>query len=278
MREYVTLVREIESEPVLVICKPSDTATVTRELSDILDVRYLQHPIDDGWIRDNGPIGALEGDKLVAVDFRFNSWGGRFAPWDGDESVGAAVASSLLCEHRVVDFVLEGGAISFNGRGVATVVEECVLNPSRNGVVSRADFESIVFRALGVHHVIWLPYGILEDLDNTDGHVDNVAVWIGEDHVLVQLSSPDNVNFPRLSANLETLAGVVLGDGRQLRTVVPHLPYAEIPNGRRQPAPYINFVFTNHKVLVPSVGDVADPARRNISISDTAPQYSPGPK
>jgi agmatine deiminase len=54
----------------------------------------LELPIDDSWIRDNGPIFVVNdrGD-LAIVDFRFNSWGEKYAPWDRDAEVTARLAS-----------------------------------------------------------------------------------------------------------------------------------------------------------------------------------------
>jgi agmatine deiminase len=45
-------------------------------------------PIDDSWVRDNGPIFVTDGRGGVAlVHFGFNSWGERFLPYDRDARV-----------------------------------------------------------------------------------------------------------------------------------------------------------------------------------------------
>jgi agmatine deiminase len=258
--EYAQVIQAIlPYEPVLVVCGEQDQDRV-RDLVPS-GVQLVVHPIDDGWIRDNGPLVVRTGDSLLAVDFEFNSWGGRFAPWEGDSTVGMTLAQQLGVAREHVPFVLEGGAISFNGDGTALVVEECVLKENRNGKVSRERFEQVVGEHLGVQKVIWLPFGLLEDLPNTDGHVDNVAVFVDVGRVLVQIVDRGNPNFERLRRNVDVLRSSRDARGYLLDVeVVSFLPYAEMPGGGEQPVPYLNFAITNGSVLVPSVGGGSDAA------------------
>jgi agmatine deiminase len=196
--EYVQIIEAIlPYEPVVVVCRQQDEDRVASLIPK--EAVLVAHPIDDGWIRDSGPLAIRVGESLVAVDFAFNSWGGRFAPWTGDATVGEMLARYCDVPREYVPFVLEGGAISFNGDGTALVIEECVLNKNRNGAVSRKRFESLIGAHLGVDKVIWLPFGLLEDLAGTDGHVDNVAIFVDVDRVLVQMVDQMNPNFGRLS-------------------------------------------------------------------------------
>jgi agmatine deiminase len=256
--EYLQVIQAVlPYEPVLLICREQDRKSVLDFVPR--EVQLVVHPIDDGWIRDNGPLAVRVDGSLLAVDFEFNSWGGRFAPWEGDSTVGVAVTQELGVAREHVSFVLEGGAISFNGDGTALVVEECVLNKNRNGEVSREHFEQLVRKHLGVQKVIWLPFGLLEDLPNTDGHVDNVAIFVDTNRVLVQMTDRDNPNFQRLSRNLEVLRSSRDARGSLLEVeIVSFLPYAEMPDGTEQPVPYLNLAITNGGLLVPSVGSKFD--------------------
>ena len=263
-REYCSLVKVAsEDEPVLVVCREEETEELRRQF-DTDAVAVLAHQIDDGWIRDNGPIivrnrSAADGDgSLVAIACGFNSWGNRFSPTIGDLSVRRAIAQELdlIYEDATADLVLEGGAVSSNGKGTLLVAEECVLTESRNPGMTKADFERIVADRLGAQKVIWVPHGLLEDLPNTDGHVDNVAVFIGTAEVLVQAVEPTNPNSERPAANADRLRYEVLSDGNRLRIVeCPILPYAGMPDGSKQAVPYLNFVLTNASVILPSGGD-----------------------
>ena len=72
---------------------------------------FVEIATDDAWLRDTGPIFVAEGDRQVALDFRFDSWGGKYPPWDRDDRVAAQVAAHMGVRVERVDSVLEGGAI-----------------------------------------------------------------------------------------------------------------------------------------------------------------------
>jgi agmatine deiminase len=257
--EYGEITRLIANdERVVLVCRDEDQQLIRSCVPSNVDL--VVHQVDDGWIRDNGPVGVEVSGSLLAVDFAFNSWGGRFSPWDGDASAGQAIAKYLGVDREVVPFVLEGGAISFNGNGTALVVEECVLHPNRNGdSISKKHFEAVISRHLGVRKVVWLPFGLLEDLPNTDGHVDNVAVFVSETMVLAQMVRRTNPNFSRLSRNLDAIRSSRGAQGEKLEVeVVASLPYSVMPSGTLQPVPYLNFAVTNQSVLVPSVETPTD--------------------
>jgi agmatine deiminase len=248
---------------VYVICRDEDQARVRGLLPSSVAIHTW--PIDDGWLRDNGPISVRVNGHHRLVDFEFNSWGSRFVPYSGDNSVGELLSSVTGVERVRVPFVLEGGAVSFNGRGTALVVEECVLSLSRNGRTSKGRFEDVLHQHLGIRKVIWLPYGLIEDLKNTDGHVDNVAVFVDEARVLVQQVEPTNPNYTRLRDNYRVLVGARNADGEPIEVeTVSVLPYARMPDGTEQPCPYINFVVVPGAILVPSVRSGLDEAARSV--------------
>lgn len=252
-KEYASLVRLIaEDEPVFVL-QAGDSEQFGSP-PDAENIHILEFPTDDAWIRDNGPIFALENGAPIAVDFEFNSWGGRFTPYSRDNAVGRLIACRFRVARDRVPFVLEGGAISVNGQGIAMVVEECVLHRSRNGLQTRGAVERILAESLGVASVIWLPYGLLEDLENTDGHVDNVAVFTGPEEVLVQRVPADNPNWERLEANAQTLLDWQLQSGRELTVrSIRELPYVRLANGSHKPSSFINFALTNNGLILPHV-------------------------
>jgi agmatine deiminase len=223
-------------------------------------------PTDDSWIRDNGPIFAESAaGEVVALDFDFNAWGGRFEPYEHDDQVGAHVAAALGVPRRPISFVLEGGAVSFNGHGVAMVVEECVLHPSRNGPVERAEFEAVLAAECGVSDVIWLPFGLVEDLANTDGHVDNVAIFTSSGSVLMQIAEPTNANHERLNANLRAVEDWSASTAHPLTVrTISQLPYATFTDGSQQPSSFINLAVTNRSVILPFVGQEPDRSTHRV--------------
>lgn len=220
---------------------------------------------DDGWVRDNGPFTLVQDDEVLFVDFKFNSWGGRFLPCERDDGFSRWLAQTWDVSYERVDFVLEGGAIALDGQGTALVVEESALAPSRNGELSRLDFESVVGPALGIQKFLWLPYGLVEDLKNTDGHVDNVAAFLAPGHVLLQSTDVDDVNFERLRENAGRLSSATDANGRPLVIdFVNLLPRVHIPGVGQQPAPYLNYVRCARRIILPSVDPGMDPYAESV--------------
>ncbi len=253
--EYRCLIRTIaEDEPVLVLWDGVEDEFGPPPTGG--GIRVFDVITDDAWIRDSSPLWGLStsGDVL-GIDFKFNSWGERFTPFENDARVGGELGRRLGIDVVSVPFVLEGGAVSFNGDGVALVVEECVLHSSRNGFTSRSDFERVLGDACGIKEVIWLPFGLLEDMANTDGHVDNVAVFAGPRRVIVQGVPDSDPNAERLRENLTVLSRHRLADGSVLELeVIEELDHVEHHDGVRRPSPFLNFVVTSASIIVPVVG------------------------
>ena len=225
-----------------------------------LDV--LVCPTNDSWIRDYGAItvratnGIISASsKLVTLDFTFNSWGGKYPPWDKDDAVPVFMAQRRERELCPVNFVLEGGSIDANGQGQLLTTTQCLLNPNRNPGLGRGEIEEVLHGYLGITQTLWLESGI--NGDDTDGHVDDLARFSDARTILcaVETDASDE-NYRPLKANIEAL-------NRYARTV--DLEVVEIPMplrqekaGLRTPATYLNFLILNGVVLVPVFRDRRD--------------------
>ena len=100
--------------------------------------------------------------------------------------------------------ILEGGAIDSNGRGTILTTEQCLLNPNRNPQLTRGDIERYLAEYLGAKKVFWLGEGI--EGDDTDGHIDELARFVGERTVVAALEeNRDDPNFRPLRENFERL-------------------------------------------------------------------------
>jgi agmatine deiminase len=215
-------------------------------------------PTNDAWCRDHGAIFVRGGaGGLVAIDFRFNAWGGKYPPWDLDDAAGGRMAAALGVPCVRLDFVLEGGSIEVNGAGLLLTTEQCLLNPNRNPGSSRDEIEATLRRFLGVSQVVWLGGGI--DGDDTDGHIDDITRFVAEDRVVTCVERErGDVNHGPLEENLERLRAVRLPDGRALSIVQIPMPEPLERDGRRLPASYANFYIGNSVVLVPVFGGRRD--------------------
>jgi agmatine deiminase len=276
-------------EPVTVIVDPAQEAEARSLLgldgqaagAGVADgaIDLLPIPLDDSWIRDNGPIFVRDDEGRVAlVHFGFDGWGEHFTPYDRDAQVPAAIAEDWGVRRYQAPFVLEGGAFNTDGEGTLLTTEQCLLH-NRNLGLSRGDNEALLKEWLGVEKVIWLPYGLVEDSGplSTSGHVDDVAQFVAPGVVLAQTCESDNPNYARLQENLAVLEAAADAAGRRLEVVEsPLLPYVSGVGagldgvsgpgaGIRMPAPYVNMVFVEGAVLLPLTGeDGEDELHREI--------------
>src|SRR5436305_9554015 len=162
-------------------------------VADVTGVQTCALPIferfGDIWLRDTAVI--LTGDG-TARDFAFNGWGGKY-DLPGDDDIGARLARRAKKSIVPCDWVLEGGALDGDGTGLVVTTEQCVLNPNRNGHIGKAEIEERLQRDLGYDRVLWLGDGLLND--HTDGHVDNLARFVGEGRLAIPVAADNDPNW-----------------------------------------------------------------------------------
>jgi len=279
--EYVATANAIAAfEPLTMVC--SCAAEAQRARAALTgEIEVVELPIDDSWLRDNGPIFVVDGDgRRAGVHFRFNAWGGKFPPWDRDAQVGGLLADRLGDRRYDAGFVLEGGSICVDGEGTLITTEECLLHPNRNASMSREEIEDGLREHLGVDRVVWLGDGLAEDRD-TDGHVDLVAAFTGPGQVLLQSAPEGNPNHEPMADNRARLeaAGVDVID-------FPLLEYEEV-EGEQVACSYMNFYLCNGAVIVPVAGKPGDeealerigaayPGREVVGVPGVAIAYGGG--
>jgi agmatine deiminase len=258
---YAAVARAIARfEPVLVIARPGEGAEACSYCgSDGIEVVEL--PLDDSWIRDSGPIFVRRPDGETAVaDFAFNSWGGRYLPYDEDARIGERLAEHLRMKRYATPIVLEGGSITVDGEGTLITTESCLLHPTRNPHLTKDEIERELKDFLGVEKVIWLVSGLgLEEDPDTDGHIDGVAAFIGPARVLLHVvrdpRHPDFANLRENRRRLDTTDAL----GRSLEVVELDLRAAPVPVGDRDIVEtYVNFYQANGAVIVPTAGHADD--------------------
>jgi agmatine deiminase len=265
-KEWAEVARAITRfEPVTVLARPKDADEARAHCGD---AEVIAVPMDDSWIRDNGPIFLRDGEGRVAMThFGFDGWDREFEPFDRDAAVPRHVAAAWGVRRYEAPFVLEGGAFNTDGEGTILTTEQCLLF-RRNYGLTRRQNEELLRDWLGIEKIVWLPYGLVEDSGHltTNGHVDDVAQFVAPGVVLAQTCAKDNPNYARLQANLEVLRAATDAGGRRLEVVeMPQLPYVEgVGSGLEgvtgpgadhlMPAPYINLVFVNGGVLLPRLG------------------------
>lgn len=253
--EYAATANAIAAfESVLMITPPGQAEQVRRACTAAVEV--VEVPIDDSWIRDSGPVIVRDGyGRRAGVDFRFNSWGERFLPYDQDALVSRRILAELGIERIASSMVLEGGSITVDGEGTLITTTECLLADNRNPELTKDQIETELKSRLGVDTVIWLPYGLFGD-EHTDGHVDGVCVYVRPGVVVAQTClDPDNPDFGRMAANLNVLRAACDTAGRALEVIeLPLYPFHTLPDGTETMIAYANFYIANGGVVVPTAG------------------------
>ena len=277
---YAALVRQLQWAET-VVSLVSD-ATHERSARRTLDrsgverdhVRFHVCPTDRSWLRDSGPTFVRRSDRAGAdrvglIHWQFNAWA-KYDDWGRDRRVPEFLASFLggplwRPERSGRWAVLEGGAIDVDGTGLRLATEECLLGneQARTPGWTRSDYEEVLRSFLGIDEILWLPRGIVGD--DTHGHIDDVARWVGPRTALTVTTDRETDPDHRLLAENRTLLDAFrTRDGGRIQVRELPTPRTVSFEGRRLPASYANFYIANRTVLVPTFDDPADPVALDV--------------
>ncbi|MDR1811527.1 MAG: agmatine deiminase family protein [Candidatus Fibromonas sp.] len=193
----------------------------------------LQIPHNDIWIRDYGPFFVKCNGKLNAVSYEFNAWGGKFPPWDSDNSVPEKIAELMNIPLKKFRWVLEGGAMEFNGDALCLTTVPCLFGKNRNPAEQGKELLEDLQKSFGIKSLKTLPRGL--DGDHTDGHIDNIARFVAKNRVVMA------AGFEQEKKEIEAWLNEHY-EGAKV-DVLPLPPPV--------PASYMNFIFANGALLVP---------------------------
>jgi agmatine deiminase len=237
------------------------------------NVSLLQIPTVDVWMRDYGPTFIVRNSTeqpLACNDWVFNGWGGKYRAYEEDDAVAKEIVRRLGIPVFAHPVILEGGSIEVNGAGLCLTTTQCLLNRNRNPDLSQSEIERWLKESLGVQQIIWLGDGIAGD--DTDGHIDDIARFVGANKVLcVRAANARDENYAPLEENYERLLAARDASGAKLDVISLPSPLPLAYEGARLPASYANFYIANEVVLVPVFGDPADTQALGI-IEDVFPE------
>ncbi|KAK9813705.1 hypothetical protein WJX73_004175 [Symbiochloris irregularis] len=296
--QYADVARTISQfEPVQMLANPGTPAEEARNAFKFdKNVSVVEIPLNDGWARDWGPSCVARANpqtgkrEVAATHWDFDSYGGfrkraegfaaQVPDWKKDNAAGRLISEHVgIPIFEVPGFRLEGGSIHTDGQGTLIATEQCLLHWSRNPDLGRSGIEAVLKEYLGLKKVIWLWKGMAGDDAITNGHVDNLAIFIRPG--LVALSWTNDENDPQFeisSAAYEALQGTTDAQGKKIEVVkIPCPPplfrtYKEAEGvafdhvqkgynprvpGERLPASYINHFQANGGAVVPAFGGKA---------------------
>ncbi len=275
---YVEMIRQlVRGERVALVCQDArvrQRACNRLERSGVDMARVDLHliPTNRSWIRDSGPIFVVRGagtrKRVLATDWRFTGWS-RYRAHALDDALPRCIARRLDIERIEVRegntrVVLEGGSIDVNGKGTLLTTETCLLGrvQARNPGLSREALEQVLARTLGVEQVLWLPGGDGDATlagDDTHGHVDNLARFVGTATVLAaETHDRNDPRDPVFAANMARLRSMRTTQGKAIDIIPIRMPRPLVFEGEPLPASYLNFYIANDVVLVPTFNDPAD--------------------
>ncbi|MEM6898579.1 MAG: agmatine deiminase family protein [Pseudomonadota bacterium] len=227
---------------------------------DVIDL-----PMGDIWIRDTGPVYATNDEKLIGLTFGFNGWGEKFI-LEGDQDIAEAMLAVDGISSLSHEIILEGGALDFDGHGTLLTTRQCMLNSNRNRDWAEDRAEDFLINAFGAKQIIWLDQGILGD--HTDGHVDNLARFIGDGRVVCQ--RPSGTNDPNAAVFASTQK-TLENAGLDIVTI-PSPGLITDSTGAVMPASHLNFVIANGSIIMPIYEEIySDMAR--CQLQEVMPEF-----
>ncbi|MBN1677758.1 MAG: agmatine deiminase family protein [Candidatus Thermoplasmatota archaeon] len=256
-KEYVEVINAVnEFEQVIVLSDPSTLREAREAVGRSIPI--LEIPLNDSWIRDNGPIfiTSSRGEFAIA-QFGFNGWGGRFPPYDRDAKVPEILSQKMKSRRYVAPMVLEGGAICVDGEGTLLTTESCLLNPNRNPGLSKEQVEDLLKSHLGVKKILWLKQGIHKSM--IDGHIDGVAAFVRPSTVVLAATDDErDPNHGILSDSRSLLESSSDARGRSIEVVDFPMPRRREINGNRIAPCYTNFFIARGGIVAPTFGEADD--------------------
>ncbi|TAL03548.1 MAG: agmatine deiminase family protein [Verrucomicrobia bacterium] len=252
---------------------------------DMKRVQFVVHPTNRGWTRDSGPIHVVRKhstfniqrstpkSRAAIVHFHFNAWA-KYKNWQLDTKVPETAAKLLKrplfdaqwqaktrnSKLETRNFIIEGGGIEVNGRGTLLTTEECYQHPTvqvRNPGMTKAQYDEMFKKYLGVTNVLWLVAGPVGD--DTHGHIDDICRFANHKTlVLIKETNKRDMNYKPLAENWERVQDLRLEDGSKPEVVALPMPAPLYYKDWRLPASYANFYISNACVIVPTFNDPND--------------------
>ncbi len=248
-KNFVSIVEAIRKyEKVLLVCR--DVQEAQSYFTSLENIDFVKYETNDTWARDISAISVEEDDEVVLYDFDFNAWGGKFA-YEKDNALTQRIASHYPHKVQHIDFILEGGGIESNGKGILLTTVHCMLNANRNALDEAATTQKLK-EFFGLEAVLYLHHGYLAG-DDTDSHIDTLARFVDEKTIMyVKCDDKEDEHYQELAMMEKELGAIAKEYGFSL---LP-LPFCDpiYYEGERLPATYANFLMINGAVIVPLYG------------------------
>lgn len=259
-QQFVFFINEIlkgESVCLLIPKKELKNPLVGGLKEDRGQLYFYEYETNDSWIRDYGPDFLVSNDKLVSLNWEYNSWGGKYPPYSSDNQANILISSIVDVKRIDLPHVLEGGSVEFDGKGNVITTRSCLLNPNRNPELSIYEIEQMLKANYDLRNVIWLDEGI--EGDDTDGHIDDFCRFTPSKKILFAEGRKGSADEKVLNLGKASLEQQLKEMALPYQVVNLPMPSESIVfQGEELPASYANYYVCNAGVLVPVFGDKHD--------------------
>ena len=227
-------------------------------VGDMPNVTLHDIPTNDVWARDHGPmfLAGPPGLPPALVDWEYNAWGGKYPPFDLRQRRCRGQVAEL---HRPAA-IRAGHHPGRRGRRR----QRRGHDPDDRRVPAQSEPQSaarprprssnIWPTICAARKVIWLGGGIVGD--DTDGHIDELARFVGP-RTVVWRRRARSAGRKLRAAGRQLRSGCAAAtdaEGRPLEVDSDAIcPGRCIHDGQRLPASYMNFYIANGVVVVPRV-------------------------
>lgn len=238
-----------------------------------INLMRMANKPNNSWIRDYSPVYLKRNNELKILNPRY---------WDSSVNISEFLAQRDQLPIEKSNFYSLGGTREFNGRGTGIFVfsHEKSANEELDG--NRKKIEKALKKQYHLKKVIWLNKGIPQDelpsygpIDNnifptgSNHHIDEFCRFISPTKIMISYITESEIGNSqilaeaqkRLNENYWILRNATDQDGN-LFEVIP-MPYAPIiirpfnsttdtSDFRTEVTSYMNFLITNHTILLPS--------------------------
>ena len=247
-REVANIIIEIaKTEKVIVLCNEEDIIEVKKNIQ-AKNIIILNCKLDDSWVRDIAPIFFTEDKKIKSVNFKFNGYG-KYLNFQKDNKVSEFISNYLKIPSIFSDIVLEGGAITYDDNSNLFSTKNVIFNKNRKQMLSKEKILNELKKLFKLKQIFLFDNGLLED--DTDGHVDNLLCPIGKNKYLIADTNKFNSNYDILNKNKKDLISFFDYTKQKFELISIPLPSNKKINNKTLVSSYINFYFTNNKIILP---------------------------
>ncbi|MDC0498533.1 agmatine deiminase family protein [Alphaproteobacteria bacterium] len=246
--EVANIIIEIaKTEKVIVLCNEEDLIEVKKKIQS-KNVTMLTCKLDDSWMRDIAPIFFIEENKIKSVNYKFNGYG-KYLNFQNDNKVSEFISNYLKIPSTFSDIVLEGGAIAYDENSNLFSTKNVIFNKNRKQTLSNEKVLNELKIQFNLKHIFLFENGLIGD--DTDGHVDNLLCPIGNNKYLIADTSKFNSNYDILNKNKTDLISFFDYTKQKFELISIPLPSNKKINNKNLISSYINFYFTNNKIILP---------------------------